>query len=746
MKTSIRIALSVFLWMANALANGQVVASQVAVLKTGETELRFEASSSAPRLVSLQGAAQPVWRNRASEKLIGSAQVGEESVPIAWVLNRDASKASANSVAYVFESASPRLRLTWNWNARSAHGPVEHDIRIQNLDSREIWIPMQNSFAFDWEISANDSLEHLYIEKGADTPSAVGTHLVALAEGAQWEGTSSTYGHPRPGESREVIPYFLVERKEAARDGWYVGIEFSGRTHLTLARKGNSLQGEVGLNPNPGPYRTRLKPDEVFETPRIFLGANSGGPDAAGNTLRPWVREVLGNPAAWNDPQYPLAVNNSWGGGMEVNEEIARRMIRDSVELGLEMFHIDAGWFRGVGDWYPDPKKFPNGLAPIADYAHSQGLRFGLWVDWTQAAFGTQPGALNVRDPEVRGWLTIDPPATWKPEAFKGLAIDLGVPKAKAWAQKETDRIVTDYKLDMLEHDGYLVAQGCEATDHPHAPSDPLNKCIYRDAGSTFVRSSNSTDVSYHAVRAYYDIHSRLRAGHPGLLLEVCNDGGRMVDFGSAAHGDYFSITDTYDPLSNRRAFYDTSFVLPAAMLEDYVERWPTPNMQNFRYMLRSGMMGWLTIMLDTTSWNAEQHAAAKEEIRLYKTELRPFIRDAHLYHISERPDGVRWDGMEYFDPQRRSGVVYAFRGSVAAEGEHTFSLQGLQPKARYRVRFHDHSSPDATVSGSQLMQTGLRVRLSESNSSEVIFLEEVSGENHVSMPAGISTVNKEPA
>ena len=45
----------------------------------------------------------------------------------------------------------------------------------------------------------------------------------------------------------------------------------------------------------------------------------------------------------------------------------ALRMIRDSAELGLEMFHIDAGWFRGVGDWYPHPQKFPHGLAPIAD-------------------------------------------------------------------------------------------------------------------------------------------------------------------------------------------------------------------------------------------------------------------------------------------------------------------------------------------------------------------------------------------
>ena len=70
--------------------------------------------------------------------------------------------------------------------------------------------------------------------------------------------------------------------------------------------------------------------------------------------------------------------------------------------MGVEMFHIDAGWFRGVGDWYPNPKKFPHGLAFIADEAHKSGLRFGIWVDWTQAALDTEPGALNVHDPKVR--------------------------------------------------------------------------------------------------------------------------------------------------------------------------------------------------------------------------------------------------------------------------------------------------------------------------------------------------------
>ena len=159
--------------------------------------------------------------------------------------------------------------------------------------------------------------------------------------------------------------------------------------------------------------------------------------------------------------------------------------------------------------------------------------------------------------------------------------------------RNEVERIVDDYHLDMLEHDGYLVAQGCTRDDHPHAPPDRGTMNVKHDEDSDFVLASNSTDVSYHAVRSYYDIYEQLRRDHPGLLLEVCNDGGRMVDFGSAAHGDYFSMTDSYDPLSNRRAFYDASYVLPPAMLESYVEKWPAPRIENFRYMLRSGMMGW---------------------------------------------------------------------------------------------------------------------------------------------------------
>ena len=75
-------------------------------------------------------------------------------------------------------------------------------------------------------------------------------------------------------------------------------------------------------------------------------------------------------------------------------------------------------------------------------------------------------------------------PADWKPEEFKGQTIDIGVPPAKSGREHEVERIVTDYHLDMLEHDGYLVAQGCDRTDHPHAPPDPLTmKCVQECGG-----------------------------------------------------------------------------------------------------------------------------------------------------------------------------------------------------------------------------------------------------------------------
>jgi len=699
------------------------------IVANSSVTIAFRPGESEPKLIRIAG--PPTLKlgisNSRAEELPSSVAVNGNTVPLHWQLKSSTRRDPGKDITFTYESDTPHLRLSWEWQARADFGPIEHRITIQNLGSDELWLPMIDSLHLQIPYPSGHKLRHFYVEKGADTPSPVGTHLEDIDDGYTWTGKSSTYAFPQKGEAREVIPAEFVFNADMLNSGWFAGIEFSGRTRISLQRSGNNVETALGLNPEPGPFRTRLAPGEKFETPTIFLGAFTGGPDGAAVQLHSWVRNVLGNPATWSDPQYPLTVNNSWGGGMQVNEEIALRMISDAKQLGLEMFHVDAGWFRGVGDWYPNPQKFPHGLAPVADAAHKQGLRFGLWVDWTQAALSTNPGALNIHDPKVRDWLVSDLPPDWKPEEFKGETVDIGVPAAHDYLEKEVDRIITDNHLDMLEHDGYLVAQGCVQKDHPHAPPNQSTAKITHDSGFDFVIADNSTDVSYHAVRAYYDIHTKMRREHPGLIFEVCNDGGRMVDFGSAAHADYFSITDTYDPLSNRRAFYDTSFMLPPAMLESYVEKWPTPRIENFLYMLRSGMMGWVSIMIDTTTWTPEQHEAAKNAIAVYKEKLRPFIRDAQLHHVSDRPDGVHWDGIEYWDPARQLGVLFAFRGSIDKEDNHAFVLAGLDATKRYHLHFQDNTAPDRTALGRELMSRGATVHLPNPLSSELVFIEEAN-------------------
>jgi len=134
-------------------------------------------------------------------------------------------------------------------------------------------------------------------------------------------------------------------------------------------------------------------------------------------------------------------------------------------------------------------------------------------------------------------------------------------------------------------------------------------------------------------------------------------------------------------------------------------------------------MMGWMSIMLDTTAWSAEQQTAARQAFALYKSQLRPLIRNANLYHVSERPDGVHWDGMEYWDPRSATGVLFAFRGSASDDPRHTFRLAGVPKNATYRIHFEDGTSPDQLVDGRQLSRQGIPVQLQDPLSSELVFI-----------------------
>ncbi len=58
---------------------------------------------------------------------------------------------------------------------------------------------------------------------------------------------------------------------------------------------------------------------------------------------------------------------------------VAQRLL----PFGYEYINVDDGWWSGFdanGRWSVDTRKFPNGIAAVADYVHGKGLKFGIYL------------------------------------------------------------------------------------------------------------------------------------------------------------------------------------------------------------------------------------------------------------------------------------------------------------------------------------------------------------------------------
>ncbi len=197
------------------------------ILSTSAIHVSLRDDPQAPRLEWIEGSHGNHWSNQAAEPLPASVEINGATVPVTWQLRPSLGPADTAKIVFVYESATPHLRLSWIWEARAASGPVEHRIQVENLSNQELWLPMVDSLRLNWRINPPSDLRNLYIEKGADTPSAAGTHLETIAENYSWTGKSSTYAHPTPGRSprnhprgdrlRRRLPVRLVRRHRVQR-------------------------------------------------------------------------------------------------------------------------------------------------------------------------------------------------------------------------------------------------------------------------------------------------------------------------------------------------------------------------------------------------------------------------------------------------------------------------------------------------------------------------------------------------
>ena len=571
--------------------------------------------------------------------------------------------------------AEPPVEVTLHVRLRPGASPLEIWYDVKNLGKWTIFLDRLDSF--NW-LLAGPPLRNATIysvRKGTTRTNVL--QLEAKPIGAYLLKS----GPVRDRDVEEFVPWFSIQRPGDA-GGIYGGWAFSafGAILFRPTSPGFSITGGLDTSQLSIP----VQPGEVKPAPMALLGVYHGSLDDGANELHRYSERWL---APRPSVELPLVNYNTWTAvGMNVTEQNMLEHIRMAQALGCELFHIDAGWHPKAGEWAPDPARLPRGMAPIGDAARAAGMKFGLWVAFTQAS-----PALARSHPE---WLTAPMPLNWDPPSYAGLTMCLAHPPARDHMAQVLERSVADFQLDYLEHDQSIL-QTCRRDFHGHAPN----------AGT------------YEQTMAYYQLHEDLLRRHPKLLLENCMGGGNILDFGVLQRFHLFSLTDLYDPLGNRQAIYGATFPFPARYGEGYMKE---AEGVSHHYQFRSFMMGYWSLSADTTKWTPEKIAACKKDIAAYKR-IRPILREGNVYHILPRPDGLHWDGIEYFDPASGRGVVFLFRPD-SPDASQVIFLKGLDQAANYHVSFED---TPATLrrNGKSLMEEGLRVELSEPLTSAIVYL-----------------------
>jgi alpha-galactosidase len=96
--------------------------------------------------------------------------------------------------------------------------------------------------------------------------------------------------------------------------------------------------------------------------------------------------------------------------GPEVSDQLLREMADVMVTSGMkaagyQYICIDDLWQGGRGRdgvLFPDHKRFPNGIKPIADYVHSKGLKLGIYSDAAEKTCGKQPGSFGYEEKDAQ--------------------------------------------------------------------------------------------------------------------------------------------------------------------------------------------------------------------------------------------------------------------------------------------------------------------------------------------------------
>ncbi|GIG61814.1 alpha-galactosidase [Longispora fulva] len=551
---------------------------------------------------------------------------------------------------------------------RDDHYPLEITLHYRVHDDSDVierWATLHNT-------SADHPIEVLRCDAAAWTaPPRDGYRLSHITGG--WSAESQLERVPlaraetvltsrRGHTSHQANPWVMLDAGDATEEHgevWSAALAWSGSWRIAVHHDPDGRASWTGGAGHEGINWT-LRPGQRHRTP-VFAGLyTSGGFGAASRQWHSYqARHVL--PQA--EELRPVTYNSWEATGFDVDEDNQRRLATAAADLGVELFVMDDGWFggrrdarSGLGDWTPNPTRFPHGLGPLATEVRRLGMRFGIWVE---------PEMVNPDSDLYRAhpdWVLHMPHRT-RTTMRHQLVLNFARDDVADWAYKWLDELVGQHDIEMLKWDMN------RAFTEPGWPQ--------RGADGERLWIDHITNV--------YAIIDRLRAAHAGLRIETCAGGGGRVDLGILARTDQAWISDNTDAVDRIAIQHGYSQLYPARTMAAWVTDSPNPHTGRvvpLAFRFHVAMSGVLGLGGDLLHWTAPDLAEARTLIAAYK-DIRPVVQHGELYRLGQ-------DAVQYLYGDRV--VVLTWR--LTSRPPHqplALRLAGLEPGALYRDETTGH-------------------------------------------------------
>jgi alpha-galactosidase len=504
--------------------------------------------------------------------------------------------------------------------------------------------------------------------------------------------------------STNAMPWFALESEAGSASSptevYFGALAWSGNWLMRVTTDVNGRTSFTG-GISDHDFAWWLKGGEGFTTPDFVAGFADDGLNGARHRLHRHTLEcVLPHPQV--DEPRPV-LYNSWEATLfNVHEAGQIELAERAVKLGVELFVVDDGWFlrrsldnAGLGDWRPDPDKFPQGLGPLIERVNELGMRFGLWVE---------PEMVNPDSELYRAhpdWVYAFPTRA-RSELRNQLVLNLGREDVYSYLLKTLDGLLTQYNIAYFKWD--------------------MNRAISEPGWTECLASGGEArEVWVRHTQAVYTLIDTLRSRHPHLTIEACASGGGRADLGILHRTDQIWTSDNTHPEARLFIQEGFSLALPARVMGAWVTdgdraRFP------LAYRFHVAMLGALGIGGHLLRWSGSELDEAARWIAIYK-ELRPLIQNGEqTWLLSPSVTRGALAAVQYTALDRGEAALFAFsRPRALGEPLPLLRLCDLDPAAMYtveQVRAFDPEDGEGyapvTCSGAALMARGLSLPLQE--------------------------------